>query len=214
LLSYSAGQTDPEREPATILVVEDEVLIRLVLADELRMAGFFVLEAADADAALALIVAEPAIALVFTDIRMPGSMDGLGLMHRVRAYWPHLKIIVASGAALPVDEEPCWDLSLQKPYDVPDVLRSVDLVLGDLARGAPCAAPPSAAAVGPRALETPAEVVAAPVLTATPVSVASEPVAAMLMGTPDAVAPALAAAPSAGTPDGPSVPAPGVRKMS
>src|SRR5262245_18880196 len=199
LRSRPAGQTAPQREPATIMVVEDEVLIRLVLADELRMAGFFVLEAADADEAMALIVAEPAIALLFTDVRMPGSMDGLELMRRVRVRWPHLKIIVASGAALPVNEEPCWDASLQKPYDVPDVLRSVGLALGDLAYGGPHAGTwLSAAGVGPGALATPApaEVVAAPVLTVTPVPVVSEPVAAMLTSTPDAVAPAAGAGPA------------------
>src|SRR5947209_9316117 len=113
-----------------MLVVEDEVLIRLVLADELRMAGFHALEAADADEALALLAAAPEIGLVFTDIRMPGSMDGLELSRQVRARWPHVKVIVASGAELPVHAEPSWDATLQKPYDVPDVLGSVHALLG------------------------------------------------------------------------------------
>jgi CheY-like chemotaxis protein len=124
------GQRRPEREQATILVVEDEVLIRIVLADELRMAGFHALEAADADEALVLLAAAPEIALVFTDIRMPGSMDGLELSRHVRARWPHVKVIVASGAELPVHAEPSWDATLQKPYDVPDVLGSVRALLG------------------------------------------------------------------------------------
>jgi CheY-like chemotaxis protein len=123
-------QQSPEREQATILVVEDEVLIRIVLADELRMAGFHALEAANADEALALLAAAPEITLVFTDIRMPGSIDGLELTRAVRARWPHIKVIVASGAQLPVHAERSWDATLQKPYDVPDVLRCVRTLLG------------------------------------------------------------------------------------
>jgi CheY-like chemotaxis protein len=72
----------------TILVVEDELLIRLMLVDALRDAGFEVVEASNADDALATLESQPAIDLVFTDVRMPGTMDGVGLMKLLRETRP------------------------------------------------------------------------------------------------------------------------------
>lgn len=78
-------------------MVEDEVLVRMGIAGELEDEGFTVFEAANADAAIVLLHAQPSINLLLTDIEMPGSMDGLKLAKAVRDRWPPVRIIVASG---------------------------------------------------------------------------------------------------------------------
>ncbi len=81
---------------AIILVVEDEVLIRMMMATELRAAGFAVLEAANADEALKVLRSSEPVDLMVTDIRMPGTMDGIRLAALVRGMWESIKIIIAS----------------------------------------------------------------------------------------------------------------------
>jgi two-component system, response regulator PdtaR len=103
--------------PATILVVENEALVRLELADQLAELSFVVLTARDADEAIALLDTHPEIELLFTDIKMPGSMDGLRLAHHVRDRWPPVKIIVTSGLVrTELSELPGGSLFLAKPY--------------------------------------------------------------------------------------------------
>jgi CheY-like chemotaxis protein len=84
-------------ESITVLVVEDEALVRMDIAEYLIDAGFTVLEAEDADQAIDILNARTDIQLLFTDIDMPGSMDGLKLAAFVRDRWPPVKIIVTSG---------------------------------------------------------------------------------------------------------------------
>src|SRR3546814_931318 len=91
----------PEPENATVLVVEDEVLIRLMVSDELRDAGFRVVEAANADDAMAYLQAGEPADLVFSDVRMPGSMDGIALAEKLRSDFPHVRIVLTSGHLLP-----------------------------------------------------------------------------------------------------------------
>jgi CheY-like chemotaxis protein len=81
----------------TVLVVEDETLIRMNIALSLEQEGFRVYEAENADQAIAILEAHAEIGLMFTDIDMPGSMDGLKLATAVRNRWPPIKIIVTSG---------------------------------------------------------------------------------------------------------------------
>ena len=83
-------------KPATILVVEDHALVQLELADWLAELGLTVLTADNADEAIALLDTHPEIELMLTDIRMPGSMDGVRLAHHVAERWPPVRIIVAS----------------------------------------------------------------------------------------------------------------------
>ena len=83
--------------PAVVLVVEDEPLLRELAVEFIEDAGFLALEAGDAEEAVALLEARSDIAVVFTDINMPGNMDGLKLAHMVRDRWPTKKIVVASG---------------------------------------------------------------------------------------------------------------------
>jgi two-component system, response regulator PdtaR len=84
-------------EVHTILVVEDEVLVRLMVAEQLRDADFHVVEAANADEALTVLQSTTDVALIVTDIRMPGSMDGLELAKAVRTAFPQIRIVLTSG---------------------------------------------------------------------------------------------------------------------
>ena len=95
--------------PAVVLVVEDEMLLRMRAVDMVEDAGFTSVEAVNADQAVAILESRSDIALLFTDIQMPGSMDGLELAHTVRARWPSIKIIVVSGQLNPpsIDLPPC-----------------------------------------------------------------------------------------------------------
>src|SRR5437762_13654902 len=83
--------------PAVVLVVEDELLLRMRAVDMVEDAGYTSLEAVDADEAVAILESRSDIALLFTDIQMPGSMDGLTLAHAVHKRWPPIKIILVSG---------------------------------------------------------------------------------------------------------------------
>ena len=83
--------------PTVVLVVEDEMLLRMRAVDMVEDAGFTPVEAVDADEAVAILESRSDIALVFTDIQMPGRMDGLGLAHAVHERWPPIKIILVSG---------------------------------------------------------------------------------------------------------------------
>ena len=80
-----------------ILIVEDDFLLRLDSAETIEHAGFEVVQAANAHEAIAILEARPEIQIVFTDIQMPGSMDGLKLARFVRDRWPPIKIIATSG---------------------------------------------------------------------------------------------------------------------
>ncbi len=84
-------------ERPVVLVVEDEPLIRMEAVDMVESAGFDTLEAGSAEAAIRMIEGQPEIAILFTDIDMPGPLDGLDLARIVRNRWPHIVIFVASG---------------------------------------------------------------------------------------------------------------------
>lgn len=110
----------------TILVVEDEALILFTISDELRHAGYHVHEAQDADEALRLLASNDHVGLLFTDIDMPGSMDGLGLAHVVRDRWPPVRIIVTSGKSVPDPAAlPEGSRFLPKPYTSGAVVEAV-----------------------------------------------------------------------------------------
>lgn len=103
--------------PKEVLVVEDEPLVRMVAADALVERGIMAWEAGDADEALEVLEQRPMIGVVFTDVNMPGEMDGLGLAHEVSVARPDVKIIVTSGARLVSAEDlPKDGTFLPKPY--------------------------------------------------------------------------------------------------
>jgi CheY-like chemotaxis protein len=107
----------------TVLVVEDEDLIRMLGVEIFSGAGFQVVEAATAEEALELLAARSAVHLLFTDINMPGTIDGMALVRRVAEEWPHIGIIIVSGQAIPhPDALPRGSRFHTKPYDAERVL--------------------------------------------------------------------------------------------
>jgi CheY-like chemotaxis protein len=109
-----------------VLVVEDEALIRLDMVDCLEEAGFEVEEAANAAQAIRILESRKDIRLVFTDVDMPGSMDGLKLAAYVRDRWPPIKIIVTSGhVSVTADQIPAGGRFFSKPYDRPEIAQAV-----------------------------------------------------------------------------------------
>jgi len=115
------GQSKPLARPV-VLIVEDEPLLRLMAIDVVEDAGFDVVEATDADEAIKILEARNDIRIVFTDVDMPGSMDGIKLAMAIRDRWPPIKIIVTSGYARfsnPVLPEGA--VFFAKPYDIDKV---------------------------------------------------------------------------------------------
>ena len=103
-----------DRRP-TLLVVEDEILTRLAAADFLRNRGYRVLEASNAGEALAVFAAGEPIELVFSDMDMPGNMNGDGLAQWIRRQFPDVKVLLASGKA-GQDVPGPYATMLRKPY--------------------------------------------------------------------------------------------------
>ena len=110
---------------STILYVEDEVLVRLATADELRAEGFTVIEAGTATEAMAVVQSSVRLDLLITDIRLPGTMDGVALAGLARKARPALKIIVASAYVPDWPAATYIDAFLGKPCDVARVVRRI-----------------------------------------------------------------------------------------
>lgn len=118
-------------ERPTVLLVEDEVLIRLMLADELRSQGLQVLEASNADEALTVLQSSLPVHLLFTDIRMPGRMDGVALAKVAHARFPQIKSIIGSSGR-PEQSIDFADAFLAKPYDLRELADQVRRLLDRL----------------------------------------------------------------------------------
>ena len=107
----------PNVIPAEVLVVEDEPLVRIVAADALADGGIMAWEAADAEEALKVLDDHPRIGLIFTDVNMPGEMDGLDLAHELIRQKPDVEVIVTSGAGAVAETDiPDSGTFLPKPY--------------------------------------------------------------------------------------------------
>jgi CheY-like chemotaxis protein len=94
-----------DAKKVTVLVVDDEPLVRMDLADMLTLAGYQTREACCASEGIEILEHDPEIKVVFTDIQMPGSMDGLALARYVREHWPVAVIVVSSGNRSPTPSE-------------------------------------------------------------------------------------------------------------
>lgn len=103
------------RKP-TILIVEDEVLIRMAVCEHVRDEGFRVLEASNVAEAQAILRAREPIEIVFSDVNMPGAMNGIDLAQWVRDQYPDVRIILASGQVVPGDDVKELGPFLRKPY--------------------------------------------------------------------------------------------------
>jgi two-component system, response regulator PdtaR len=109
--------TPSGKSPPVVLIVEDDSLLRMLAFVVVEEAGCVALVAGDADEAVALLQSRPDISLLFTDVHMPGSMDGLQLAHAVRSRWPPMKILVVSAQApLQPCELPSSSCFVVKPY--------------------------------------------------------------------------------------------------
>ena|SRR5258708_29223509 len=113
--------------PIVVVLAEDEVLLRMLAVNALEEEGFVAIEVGSAIAALDIVKARADdVDVLFTDIRMPGPMDGLELAHRVRERWPAISVVITSGNLfVPAHELPAGTRFLPKPYDM---RRVVDLI--------------------------------------------------------------------------------------
>ena len=111
----------------TVLVVEDDDLVRMNAVEMLEDAGLRVLEASDADEAWTILQDHDDIGALFTDIDMPGSMNGFSLAEKVAAHWPTIRLVLTSGKhRLAGREVPANGLFVPKPYRSAQVLDAID----------------------------------------------------------------------------------------
>jgi CheY-like chemotaxis protein len=117
----------------TVLVVEDEMMVRMPIAEYLRDCGYNVVEAADAREAIDAVHTDGPVSVVFTDIRMPGTMDGLGLAEWFSANYPDVPVLLTSGynggRSLPPAAAPGGRF-IEKPYSQIQVERRIAALLG------------------------------------------------------------------------------------
>jgi CheY-like chemotaxis protein len=118
-----------ESRRPVVLIVEDEFLLRMNAVDMIAAAGFEAIEASNADEAIEILETRLDITVVFTDIQMPGSMDGLKLARAVRGRWPPIKIVATSGHVNVSETDlPAGGRFLPKPYsphEITGVLREL-----------------------------------------------------------------------------------------
>jgi two-component sensor histidine kinase/ActR/RegA family two-component response regulator len=114
-----------------VLVVEDEMVLRMRAVDIVEDAGFCPVEAVNADEAITILESRSDISLLFTDIQMPGSMDGLKLAHAVHDRWPAIKIILVSGQVTPTDaEKPADSRFFGKPLGEEKMISELQAMVG------------------------------------------------------------------------------------
>ena len=119
----------PAKPRRVVLIVEDEPFVRLTGADLLAEAGFEVLEAGNADEALRILEATPEVRVVFSDVEMPGSLDGLGLARNICQRWPSIGIVLTSGHQVRAEIIPCEGRFLPKPYDGQALVRQIEEIV-------------------------------------------------------------------------------------
>ena len=117
-----------EAQVRTVLLIEDESLVRIDVAEVLREAGVCVIEASNADEAMEHLEAGKTVDFVFSDIEMPGTMSGLAFCTAVERRFPRLKFLVTSGRA-PADEAASIRSFIPKPYDPADVVAHIRAAL-------------------------------------------------------------------------------------
>src|SRR5215210_6175639 len=114
-----------------VLVVEDEMVLRMRAVDIVEDAGFTAVQAVNADEALAILESRSDISLLFSDIQMPGSMDGLKLAHAVHHRWPSIRIILVSGQVKVSDEDkPADSRFFGKPLEVQQMIAELQGMVG------------------------------------------------------------------------------------
>jgi DNA-binding NtrC family response regulator len=115
-----------------VLVVEDEPLIRMNVVDALSDACIETLEAATADEAIRILAERDDIGVVFTDVHMPGSLDGFELSARIRLEWPRVAVIITSGLArISRQKLPARTFFFEKPYDHSTIVDAIQQLVED-----------------------------------------------------------------------------------
>jgi len=122
-------QAKPAKPRCVVLIVEDEPLVRVTGADLLAEAGFEVLEAGNADEALRILEATPEVRVVFSDVEMPGSLDGLGLARNICRRWPSIGIVLTSGYRIREETIPRDGRFLPKPCDGQALVRQIEEIV-------------------------------------------------------------------------------------
>ncbi|MBP0617782.1 response regulator [Jiella mangrovi] len=127
-----AQSFDPSRY--AVLIVEDDAIVRTEAVDLCEEAGFSTYEAKNADQAIRLLERHPEIRVLFTDVEMPGTMDGLKLAHAVRDRWPPVTIMVTSGRIkVGKDDMPENGLFFAKPYPPRGIIQALQSVAAQIA---------------------------------------------------------------------------------
>jgi CheY-like chemotaxis protein len=121
---------NPGSGNATILVVEDEVLLRAMVTDVLRGQGYSVVEAANADEAVSILHSNLRVDLLLTDVRMPGSLNGMGLARLVHTKYPFVKVVMVSGQTPDAEFGDMSDGFFPKPYDFSKLIGHIKILLG------------------------------------------------------------------------------------
>ena len=122
-------ETKPAKPRHVVLIVEDEPLVRLTGADLLADAGFEVLEAGNADEAFRILEATPEVRVVFSDVELPGSLDGLGLARNICRRWPSIGIVLTSGHHIREEMIPGDGRFVPKPYDGQALVRQIEEIV-------------------------------------------------------------------------------------
>ncbi len=121
----------PAVPSSVVLVVEDELMLRMRAVDIVEDAGFSPIEAINADEAIRILESRDDVSLLFTDIQMPGSMDGLKLAHVVHSRWPHIRIMLVSGQiAVTEDDKPEDSKFFPKPLEIQQMVLELQEMMG------------------------------------------------------------------------------------
>lgn len=133
-----------QRKPTVVLLVEDEALVRM-FADEVltELGGYKVIATNSADEAVSILYVRSDVRVLFTDVDMPGSMDGIQLAHVVHARWPAIAIIVTSGVGATAPLPPGARF-IRKPYGPKQLVDMIEEMLGPSDAHAPARAPAAA----------------------------------------------------------------------
>lgn len=117
-------QVDIHKKPIVVVIVEDEPMVRMAAVGAFEDAGFEVLESKNAQAAMLILQAQGGrVHALFTDVEMPGEMDGLGLANQIHHDWPAISVVVASGQVTPCEGQmPANSRFFKKPYQLSSII--------------------------------------------------------------------------------------------
>jgi DNA-binding response OmpR family regulator len=127
----SDDRSSDEVKPSTVLVLEPDILVRMIIADYLRDCGFKVFEGVTADDVVAVLESGQKIDIIFAEVQLGGRMDGFGLAQWVREKQPDTDVILTSGIARAAEKagDLCDAGPLEKPYHPQEVLRRINILL-------------------------------------------------------------------------------------